>query len=165
MLQNSENSWNVAKLWGIWRKPCNFYYYLNGHFWNQKCSQCHGTLQTWKKPWIYKIIKKNSVFFSSCPYFRNEVGGEMECSVALTRGNGNNGAILRKDENQTTSTHTPTSARGFCLFDSVDTYWNNGYCPYEPNNSYLSHNVIERIDSGSHYYKKHFYGQGKQEKE
>ena len=103
--------------------------------------------------------------FFSCPYFRNEVGGEMECSVALTRGNGNNGAILRKDENQTTSTHTPTSARGFCLFDSVDTYWNNGYCPYEPNNSYLSHNVIERIDSGSHYYKKHFYGQGKQEKE
>ena len=89
----------------------------------------------------------------------------MECSVALTRGNGNNGAILRKDENQTTSTHTPTSARGFCLFDSVDTYWNNGYCPYEPNNSHLSHNVIERIDSGSHYYKKHFYGQGKQEKE
>ena len=87
----------------------------------------------------------------------------MECSVALTRGDrGNNGAILRKsDENQTTSTHTPTSARGFCLFDSPDTYWKNGYCPYEPNNSHLSHNVIERIDSGSHYYKKHFYGQGK----
>ena len=83
----------------------------------------------------------------------------MECSVALTRG-GNNGAILRKDD-QTTSTHTTTSARGFCLFDSADTYWKNGYCPYEPNNSHLSHNVIERIDSGSHYYKKHFYGQGK----
>ena len=34
---------------------------------------------------------------------------------------------------------------------------------YEPNNGggQFSLNVIERIDSGSHYYKKHFYGQGK----
>ena len=101
------------------------------------------------------------IFFSSCPYFRNEVGGELECSVALCRG-GNSGAILRKDESATSSTHTPSSARGFCLFDTAETYWKNGYCPYEPTNAHIGHtNVIERIDSGSHYYKKHFYGQGK----
>ena len=101
-------------------------------------------------------------FYSSCPYFRNEVGGEIECSVALCRG-GNNGAILRKENEVAPSTHTPSSARGFNLFSTPDTYWKNGYCPYEPNNGggQFSLNVIERIDSGSHYYKKHFYGQGK----
>ena len=37
-----EKSSNIVKLWRKWRKPCTFYYHLNGHFWNQKCSQCWG---------------------------------------------------------------------------------------------------------------------------
>lgn len=129
-------------------------------FW-KKCKNCISFLTDYSQGLTWRLIVIFSFYFS-CPYFRNEVGGEIECSVALCRG-GNNGAILRKENEVAPSTHTPSSARGFNLFSTPDTYWKNGYCPYEPNNGggQFSLNVIERIDSGSHYYKKHFYGQGK----
>ncbi len=59
---------------------------------------------------------------SSCPYFRNEIGGESERRVALTR---------QKQQSNKTSPpssspsgggagmHTPAAARGFSLLDST----------------------------------------------
>ena len=81
------------------------------------------------------------------------MGGEIERSVALSR------AVPKRDT-EANAAHMPSSARGFNLMDSSDTFWKNGYCPYETsvtNGQY----VIERIDSGATFYKNHFYGQGK----
>lgn len=74
--------------------------------------------------------------------------------MALSRG-----GILPKREHplDQSCTHTPHDARGFCLLDTVDSYWKNGYCPYS---QIQSNNVIERIDHGASFYKNHFYGQG-----
>ena len=94
-----------------------------------------------------------SFFFFSCPYFRNEVGGEIERSVALSR------ALPKRDTNESNAAHMPSSARGFNLMDSPDSFWKNGYCPYESNVTNGQY-VIERIDSGATFYKNHFYGQG-----
>lgn len=103
--------------------------------------------------------------FFSCPYFRNEVGGENERSVALSRGSSQQMQVMKRplDQAEVCSSHTPQTARGFCLLDTPETYWKNGYCPYEhkkvqqgPTGKY----VIERIDCGSSFYKNHFYGQG-----
>ena len=93
-----------------------------------------------------------SLFYFSCPYFRNEVGGELERSVALSRA-------LPKRDSENQAAHMPSSARGFNLMDSPDSFWKNGYCPYESNVTNGQY-VIERIDSGATFYKNHFYGQG-----
>ena len=71
----------------------------------------------------------------SCPYFRNEIGGESERRIALTRQSSTEETAAQQQQtNGATSTvssyHTPTLARGFSLLDSSDTYWRNGYCPY-----------------------------------
>ena len=105
-------------------------------------------------------------FHFSCPYFRNEVGGESERSVALSRGGCNQLSKSPETEQGSnldqSSTHTPSSARGFCLLDTPETFWKNGYCPYDGNVGVAGKNVIERIDCGSAFYKNFFYGQGKQ---
>jgi hypothetical protein len=62
-------------------------------------------------------------------------------------------------------THTPAIARGFSLIDCNDTYWKNGFCPYRIRKMGLtgsSANLIERVDHGAVFYKKFFFGQGKQ---
>ena len=98
------------------------------------------------------VLNFPSLFYFSCPYFRNEVGGELERSVALSRA-------LPKRDSENQAAHMPSSARGFNLMDSPDSFWKNGYCPYESNVTNGQY-VIERIDSGATFYKNHFYGQG-----
>ena len=52
--------------------------------------------------------------------------------------------------------HTPALARGFSLFDSFETHWKNGLCPYRKTDP----DVIERTDEGAVFYKKFFYAKG-----
>ena len=98
---------------------------------------------------------------SSCPYFRNEIGGENVWKIELSR---------RQDTLQNTSSqssaasssslrHTPLLARGVSLLDTMDSRWNSsgGYCPYK----IVQKDVIERIDRGATFYKDFFYGRGK----
>uniref|UniRef100_A0A0K2UKS9 Signal-induced proliferation-associated 1-like protein 2 n=1 Tax=Lepeophtheirus salmonis TaxID=72036 RepID=A0A0K2UKS9_LEPSM len=93
----------------------------------------------------------------SCPYFRNEVGGEVERNVALSRETcqKRNSISHRHSENSnTTAWHTPAMARGFSLLDNEESYWKNGYCPYRK----VPTNIVERVDQGASFFKKHFYG-------
>ncbi|CAF2740676.1 Signal-induced proliferation-associated 1-like protein 3,Signal-induced proliferation-associated 1-like protein 1,Signal-induced proliferation-associated protein 1,Signal-induced proliferation-associated 1-like protein 2 [Lepeophtheirus salmonis] len=79
----------------------------------------------------------------SCPYFRNEVGGEVERNVALSRETcqKRNSISHRHSENSnTTAWHTPAMARGFSLLDNEESYWK------------------KRVDQGASFFKKHFYG-------
>ena len=96
--------------------------------------------------------------------------------MALSRGGGGssgNSALSKRDQaqhplEQSSSQHTPRAARGFCLLDTPESFWKNGYCPYDlsSNNTEskvgvgVGKYVIERIDFGSSFYKNHFYGQG-----
>ena len=117
----------------------------------------------------------------SCPYFRNEVGGEGERSVVLSRSTVCNNSTKASSDNVTkqgelpptpnsTLLHMPVAARGFSLLDTLDTYWKNGYCPYRIHrltgsrggnrNVVSTQNIIERVDEGALFYKNFFYGQG-----
>ena len=51
---------------------------------------------------------------------------------------------------------------GFSLLDKEDTHWKSGFCPYaKANKGGEGSNVIERIDEGATFYRKHFFGKGK----
>ena len=109
--------------------------------------------------------------FSSCPYFRNEIGGENERKIALTRQPSTEGAQQQQQQqqqqqsqesggnNSADSLHTPALARGVSLLDTWETNWKQGFCPY--NNSAKRGNIIERLDEGATFYRNHFYGKGK----
>ena len=92
----------------------------------------------------------------SCPYFRNEVGGEEETLIALTRETGKLWGTEEPGERQRVATHTPRQARGFSLLEQASTHWKAGLCPYNAAPTHL----IERTDQGSTYYKNFFYGKG-----
>lgn len=83
----------------------------------------------------------------SCPFFRNEIGGEEEREVSLTRlvANGKRPQI-----------HRPTLAYGVSVLECPpnETLWNKNTCPYQKNSR-----PIEQVDNGAHYYKKYFHGQ------
>ena len=95
--------------------------------------------------------------FFSCPYFRNEVGGEEERIVALTRATSHR---LRgsKRKRLATPLHRPRSTYEVSLLElpQGDTYWKRGTCPYS-----RSLTNIESTDHGANYYKTFFYLQGK----
>ena len=51
---------------------------------------------------------------------------------------------------------------GFSLLDKEDTHWKSGFCPYaKASKGGEGSNVIERIDEGATFYRKHFFGKGK----
>ena len=97
----------------------------------------------------------------SCPYFRNEIGGETERKIALTRQSSSNGSSSSNNDSSSSDSHTPALARGFSLLDSVETHWRAGFCPYRKTRA----NVIERIDQGATFYKNFFYGKGRNNKD
>lgn len=109
----------------------------------------------------------------SCPYFRNEVGGEGERSVVLSRSkvsnntskNKNNTAVpnssqpfCKPNNNQSdcqlspnsTLLHIPSAARGFSLLDTAETRWKNGYCPYQ-NHGVVGQGTKNQLDIGIKY--------------
>ena len=87
----------------------------------------------------------------SCPFFRNEIGGEEERVVSLTRGQS-------PQNTQRRPLHRPPMAYGVSVleFPPGETHWRHGTCPYQRHPR-----AIESVDQGARYYRKHFYGQGK----
>ncbi|CAH1396747.1 unnamed protein product [Nezara viridula] len=84
----------------------------------------------------------------SCPFFRNEIGGEAERVVGLTRSRGRrNSAPL----------HRPTLACGVSVLEYPpgSSHWPpDGACPYA-----TGPRAIETVDNGALYYRQYFYGQ------
>lgn len=88
----------------------------------------------------------------SCPFFRNEVGGEEERIVSLTR--------LQSGQmsNQRRPLHRPPLAYGVAVleFPPGETHWRHSTCPYQ-----RLPRPIESVDQGALYYRRYFLGQGK----
>lgn len=84
----------------------------------------------------------------NCPYFRNEIGGEEEREVSLTRF-GNN-------INQKNAIHRPALAYGVSILESDpnDALWKDNTCPFQ-----RIQRPIESVDTGARYYRKYFIGQ------
>ncbi|XP_063222644.1 signal-induced proliferation-associated 1-like protein 2 [Bacillus rossius redtenbacheri] len=82
----------------------------------------------------------------SCPFFRNEVGGEGERVVSLTR----QAAGPRRRP-----LHRPHMAAGVSVleFPPGDTHWRHGTCPFE-----RQPRSIESVDQGALYYRNYFHG-------
>lgn len=93
------------------------------------------------------------MFGNSCPFFRNELGGEVEREVSLTQRTQagqistlNNGKLY----------HRPRMAYGISVleFQSGETHWTDSICPI----TYSK--LIETTDEGDLYYRSFFFGQG-----
>ncbi|CAH1103721.1 unnamed protein product [Psylliodes chrysocephalus] len=83
----------------------------------------------------------------SCPFFRNEIGGEEERIVSLSRlQNGHNRKPL----------HRPPLAYGVAVleFAAGETHWRHSTCPYQ-----RFPRPIENVDQGALYFRKYFVGQ------
>lgn len=87
---------------------------------------------------------------TSCPYFRNELGGEEERVIGLMRGTRSVNGKLRP--------HRPALACGLSVleFPLGQSHWTHGpVCPYGQ-----TPRPIESVDHGALYYRKYFYQQG-----
>lgn len=92
----------------------------------------------------------NNDLLENCPFFRNEVGGEEEREVSLTRMGQSSNNVQRR------AIHRPNLAYGVSILECppTDTLWNKHSCPYQKGSK-----PIEQVDNGAHYYRKYFYGQ------
>lgn len=99
-------------------------------------------------------IKLFNCTIFSCPFFRNELGGEGEREVSLTQRTQagqistlNNGKLY----------HRPRMAYSISVleFQPGETHWTEGICP----ENYTK--LIETTDEGDLYYRRFFFGQGK----
>lgn len=92
----------------------------------------------------------NNELIENCPFFRNEVGGEEEREVSLTRMGQSGSNVQRR------AIHRPTLAYGVSILECPmnETLWNKQTCPYQKGSK-----PIEQVDNGAHYYRQHFYGQ------
>lgn len=88
----------------------------------------------------------------SCPFFRNEVGGEEEREVSLTRMQ-----TLLAAGQQRRAIHRPALACGVSLLEcpASESMWKPATCPFQK-----GPRPIESVDSGAEYYRKYFLGQG-----
>ncbi|XP_055644426.1 signal-induced proliferation-associated 1-like protein 2 isoform X2 [Toxorhynchites rutilus septentrionalis] len=87
----------------------------------------------------------------SCPFFRNEIGGEEEREVSLTRMQ----STLPIGQ-QRRAIHRPVLAYGVSVLECGvnETLWKANTCPYQKGSR-----PIEQIDNGALYYRQHFFGQ------
>lgn len=96
----------------------------------------------------------------SCPFFRNEVGGEGERVVSLTRCLPA-GAAPATGGAPPSPLHRPTLACGVSVleFPPGETHWKAGIscCPYQRP---PPHAAVESVDQGALYYRRFFHGQG-----
>lgn len=86
----------------------------------------------------------------NCPFFRNEIGGETEREVSLTRSE--QLPAIKKNKRDI---HRPMISYGVSILECPvgETLWKQT-CPYQP-----MLNLIEQTDSGAHYYRKYFFRQ------
>lgn len=89
---------------------------------------------------------QNNDLLESCPYFRNEIGGETERIVSLTRAAGN-------DRSNRRAVHRPPLAYGVSVleFPAGETHWRHATCPFQ-----RLPRPVETVDQGALYYRKHF---------
>uniref|UniRef100_A0A182NUV3 Rap-GAP domain-containing protein n=1 Tax=Anopheles dirus TaxID=7168 RepID=A0A182NUV3_9DIPT len=98
----------------------------------------------------------------NCPFFRNEIGGEEEREVSLTRmassttssSSGAGGGAGSGQQRR--AIHRPALAYGVSVLECAanDTLWKGYTCPYQK-----GPRPIEQIDNGALYYRQHFFGQ------
>lgn len=95
----------------------------------------------------------------SCPYFRNELGGEEERMIALNRITNDRTSIRLAPQSSTSKvTHRPNMACGLSLLeDANDRRWKLKSCPYQKLANEKSF-IIENYDIGATYYRDRFYG-------
>ncbi|XP_014259689.1 signal-induced proliferation-associated 1-like protein 1 isoform X2 [Cimex lectularius] len=86
----------------------------------------------------------------SCPFFRNEIGGEEERVVGLMRG---------RSKRKNAPMHKTALACGISIleFPPGQSHWDESQCPYSGNTR-----PLEAIDRGAQYYRKFFYQQDHQ---
>lgn len=84
----------------------------------------------------------------SCPFFRNEIGGEEEREVSLTR--------FQTNISQKRAIHRPALACGVSILESEpsEMLWKDSTCPFQ-----RGQRPIESVDCGARYYRKYFHGQ------
>ncbi|UYV74634.1 SIPA1L2, partial [Cordylochernes scorpioides] len=83
----------------------------------------------------------------SCPFFRNELGGEEERMISLNR--------VTSAKPQSAGLHKPTLACGLSLLENANLgRWKHRSCPYQ---KIAWH--IENVDVGALCYRQHFYNQ------
>lgn len=96
----------------------------------------------------------------SCPFFRNEIGGEEARVVSLTRVQAPGSQQQNSSSNirRRPPLHRPSLAYGVSVleFPPGDTHWRSNTCPYQR----LTRS-IESVDQGALYYRKYFCAQGK----
>lgn len=98
--------------------------------------------------------EKNNFLVSSCPFFHNEIGGETERRLGLTRANTSTcGAAA-----DTSFSNPPLSIRRTNASISVLEF-SGGTRAFDQN--LMNNHDIEHIDLGARYYLKYFYNQGK----
>lgn len=120
---------------------------------------------------------KNNELILGCPYFRNELGGELERNISLTRipssrgyrrrfqnvdgggptnnNNAMNGNSCGTDHTMKATFHRPNITCGLSVLEGAsNTYLKGRDCPYQRH-----HWRIECVDQGALYYKQYFYGQ------
>ncbi|CAG0881328.1 unnamed protein product [Darwinula stevensoni] len=102
---------------------------------------------------------KSNDLVLSCPYFRNELGGEPQRIVGLTRESSRTGSVKvegwRRDEQHRLP--WPASLSELEPPQGRDTLWRHGTCSLSQNPF-----CIQNMDRGAHYYAKYFYGEDHQ---
>lgn len=98
---------------------------------------------------------KNNHLLLSCPFFRNELGGEPEWCVGVSRCS----SPQTPAQPHPALLHRPVSTYGVSVleFGAGKTHWKHGICPYQKQPS-----ALERGDEGAFYYGNYFYGQDHQ---
>lgn len=91
----------------------------------------------------------NNDLLENCPFFRNEIGGEEEREVSLTR-------MGQGKKVQCRAIHRPNLAYGVSILECQqnETLWTKHTCPFQKGTK-----PIEQVDNGAHYYRKYFHGQ------
>lgn len=94
---------------------------------------------------------QNNDLLENCPYFRNEVGGEEEREVSLTRMQAQN-----RPGEQRRAIHRPALACGVSALECSpgENLWKSTTCPFQK-----GQRPIESVDNGAKYYRDHFLGQ------
>lgn len=99
----------------------------------------------------------------SCPYFRNELGGEEERQISLNRTTADQ-TNQSNNANRPIFMHKPNMTSGLALLeDANEKRWKLKCCPYQKLNTINTPNfehlfLIENNDIGASYYRNHFYG-------
>lgn len=102
---------------------------------------------------------KSNQLLLSCPFFRNELGGEPEWCVGVSRCSSPQLQVAQQQHPSPALLHRPISTYGVSVleFPTGKSHWRHGICPYQKQPS-----VLERGDQGAFYYGNHFYGQDHQ---